>query len=121
MEGKDGSGLAPLMTLIGRERDRARGQALTTFGGDLISPSALSSQTRGRHMIAMMNAIGVQAAIPGNHEFDFGSEILRKRVAESGFPWFASNVRDRDGASLAGTEDTRLVTLNGIKIGLSGC
>ena len=120
MEGKDGSGLAPLMTLIGRERDRARGQALITFGGDLISPSALSSQTRGRHMIAMMNAIGVQAAVPGNHEFDFGSEVLRKRVAESGFPWLASNVRDRDGASLAGTEDTRLITLNGIKIGLFG-
>ena len=35
MAGKDGGGLAPLMTLIERERARARGQALTTFGGDL--------------------------------------------------------------------------------------
>ena len=120
MAGKDGSGLAPLMTLIQRERTRARGQAMITFGGDLISPSLMSSLTRGRHMVAMMNAIGVQAAVPGNHEFDFGPEVLRERIAESGFPWLASNVRDHDGASLAGTEDTRLVTLNGIKIGLFG-
>ncbi len=120
MAGKDGGGLAPLMTLIGRERTRARGQALTTFGGDLISPSLLSGLTQGRHMIALMNAIGVQAAVPGNHEFDFGARVLSERVGESGFPWLASNVRDHDGASLAGTEDTRLVTVGGIRIGLFG-
>jgi 2',3'-cyclic-nucleotide 2'-phosphodiesterase (5'-nucleotidase family) len=120
MAGKNGGGLAPLMTLIERERARARGQALVTFGGDLISPSVESSLTRGSHMIALMNAIGVQAAVLGNHEFDFGPEILAERIAESGFPWLASNVRDRDGASFAGTEDTRLVTLNGIKIGMFG-
>ena len=71
-EGRDGSGLAPLMTLIKRERARAPGLTMTTFGGDLISPSLMSSLTRGKHMIAVMNAIGVQAAVPGNHEFDFG-------------------------------------------------
>ncbi len=120
MAGKDGSGLAPLMTLIQRERTRARGQAMITFGGDLISPSLMSSLTRGRHMITLMNAIGVQAAVPGNHEFDFGPDVLRERIGESGFPWLASNLRDGEGASPAGTEDTRLVTLNGIKIGLFG-
>jgi 2',3'-cyclic-nucleotide 2'-phosphodiesterase (5'-nucleotidase family) len=91
MAGKDGSGLAPLMTLIKRERSRARGQALTTFGGDLISPSLISSLTRGRHMIAMMNAIGVQAAVPGNHEFDFGPAVLAERIGESRFPWLANH------------------------------
>ena len=82
METKGGGGLAPLMTLLQRERARARGQALTTFGGDLISPSLMSTLTRGAHMITLMNAIGVQAAVPGNHEFDFGSEVLGRRISE---------------------------------------
>lgn len=120
MESKDGSGLAPLMTLIERERARAPGRVLTTFGGDLISPSLFSSLTRGAHMIRLMNAIGVQAAVPGNHEFDFGSNVLGERLRQSAFPWLAANLRSRDGAALAGFEDGRLITLGGIHIGLFG-
>ena len=118
--GRDGSGLAPLMTLIKRERARAPGPTMTTFGGDLISLSLMSSLTRRKHMIAVMNAIGVQAAVPGNHEFDFRLEVLGERIGGSGFPWLASNVRDGEGALLAGLEDSQLVTLNGVKIGLFG-
>ena len=32
---------------------------IVTYGGDLISPSFISSMTQGAHMIALMNDIGV--------------------------------------------------------------
>ena len=40
-------GFAPLMTLLQRER-AASANTVTTFGGDLFSPSVLSGLTQGR-------------------------------------------------------------------------
>ncbi len=79
---RDGrGGLAELGTLIERERAAARGPVLFTMGGDLISPSLASSVTRGAHMIEIFNALGLDAAVLGNHEFDFGPEVAAARIA----------------------------------------
>lgn len=59
-------GLAELMTLLKAER-AAAGHSVTTFGGDLISPSILSGMLEGAQMIELMNALGVDVAVPGNH------------------------------------------------------
>ena len=72
-------GFAPYMTLL--EAERARNpHTITTFGGDLLSPSLMSGLTKGSQMIELTNAIGVQIAVLGNHEFDFGPELAAARV-----------------------------------------
>ena len=74
-------GFAPFMTLL--EAERARNpNTITTFGGDLLSPSVLSGLTKGAQMIELTNAVGVQVAVLGNHEFDFGP--ARRRGACQG-------------------------------------
>lgn len=112
-------GLAPLATLLKQERARSPG-ALTTFGGDLISPSLLSGITKGEHMIEFANMLGVQAAVLGNHEFDFGADTMRQRVAESKFPWLGANVLAADGAPFGGAVATHLATVGALKIGFVG-
>ena len=77
-------GLAELMTLLKKERARSA-NSWTTLGGDLLSPSVMSGLTKGSQMIAMMNAIGLDFAGLGNHEFDFGNDNLKARMAESKF------------------------------------
>lgn len=72
-------GLAELGALLKQERARSA-HGITTFGGDLISPSILSGLTEGAQMIDLMSRLGVDIAVLGNHEFDFGPELL----AESG-------------------------------------
>ena len=73
---KDGQGgLAELMTLLKRERAAAE-HSITTFGGDLISPSVLSGLTQGTQMVDLYNQLGTDIAVLGNHDFDFGPEIL---------------------------------------------
>ena len=54
-------GFAQLMTLLQQERARTT-HHLTTFGGDLLSPSVMSSLKQGAQMIELMNAIGVDVA-----------------------------------------------------------
>jgi len=89
-------GFAPLMTLLKQERAKAPG-AITTLGGDLIASSMMSGITKGTQMIELTNAIGMDIAVVGNHELDFGSEIFKQRIAESRYPWLGTNVLGMDG------------------------
>src|SRR3954465_9671258 len=53
-------GFAGLATLLKRERERAaRGQVITTVGGDFLSPSVMSGLTKGAQMIDLFNVVGV--------------------------------------------------------------
>src|SRR5262245_37354681 len=63
-------GFAELETALKAER-RAAAHSITTFGGDLLSPSLMSGFYKGLHMVELMNAIGTDIAVLGNHEFDF--------------------------------------------------
>ena len=112
-------GLAEVMTLIRAER-KASPNSITTFGGDLISPSVMSGLTKGAQMIEIMNAIGVDVAVPGNHEFDFGPEVAAQRIGESKFPWLGTNVLDADGKPALGMKDVLIVEKGGFKIGFFG-
>lgn len=120
---EDGKGgLARLATKVAAERAKKPDtKTLVTFGGDLLSPSVASSLTLGRHMIEMMNVIGVDVAVVGNHEFDHGPEVLRERLAESRFPWLASNLRQkRDDALFAEARAFTLYEFGGVKIAMIG-
>jgi 2',3'-cyclic-nucleotide 2'-phosphodiesterase (5'-nucleotidase family) len=112
-------GLAQLMTLLERERSRVS-HHLTTFGGDLISPSVMSGLRHGAQMIDIFNALGVDAAVLGNHEFDFGPKVLSKRLAESNFAWLASNVLGANGKPFGGASSAILREMGGLKIGFFG-
>ncbi|PGH55980.1 bifunctional metallophosphatase/5'-nucleotidase [Azospirillum palustre] len=116
---KGQGGFGPLMTLLKRERAAAP-DAITTVGGDFLSPSLLSGTTRGEQMITLFNAIGVDAVTFGNHEFDFGPDLLKQRMAESKFPWIGTNVRSADGSAFAGTVPSWTRTIDGITVGFLG-
>ena len=110
-------GLAPLMTLLREERHTAD-YHLTTFGGDLISPSVLSSITKGQHMIQLMNALDITIATFGNHEFDYGDQVLHKRMEESEFTWLSSNVVEDRGKPFGNAKQHIIHQAGPITIGL---
>ena len=115
-------GAAKIATVVAEERARAEaegGRAVVTFGGDMISPSVLSGIDRGAHMIDLANAVGFDVAVLGNHEFDFGPDVLQERLAESETVWLASNVTVAGGA-FPGTRDRWTVDKDGYRIGLLG-
>jgi 2',3'-cyclic-nucleotide 2'-phosphodiesterase (5'-nucleotidase family) len=112
-------GFAPLMTLLKQERATAPG-AITTLGGDLVGSSMMSGITKGTQMIELMNAIGLDIAVVGNHEFDFGTEILKQRVGESKFPWLGTNVLGTDGKLFPGLVATATRKVGELTIGFFG-
>ncbi|MFO0988318.1 MAG: bifunctional metallophosphatase/5'-nucleotidase, partial [Alphaproteobacteria bacterium] len=112
-------GMGPMATLIQRERARAPLSVLT-FGGDLISPSLLSGITKGAHMIEIANALRLQVSVLGNHEFDFGADVLAQRLGESKFPWLGANVLGADGKAFAGVAATHVLQMGPVKVGFFG-
>jgi len=118
-KGRNG-GLARLATLKKRVA-AASPNTLLVLGGDTLSPSVASNLFQGRQMIAVWNAGGLDLAVYGNHEFDFGPEVLAERVKESAFPWLASNVIDRrTGQPFAGAKRYLVREVDGVKVGFIG-
>ncbi|KAI0807271.1 Metallo-dependent phosphatase [Fomes fomentarius] len=78
------------------ERPDGKRDGLVLFSGDVFSPSVESSVTRGSHMVPVMNAIGPDISLTGNHDFDFGYPHLSKLIQDTNFPWILSNIIDTE-------------------------
>lgn len=112
-------GFARVAAAIKAERARAK-HVIVAHAGDAISPSLFSGFDKGAHIIALNNMIAPDIFVPGNHEFDFGEEIYRKRMAEAQFPILAANLRSADGNRLPGHEDVRQFEFDGVRIAVMG-
>ena len=99
----------------------AERKPLILFSGDCFSPSLMSVITKGAQMPPILNAIGVQAAVLGNHEFDWGLPRCEELCSLCTFPWLMSNCWVKEtGDTLGGGERTVLLEHNGVKVGLIG-
>lgn len=120
VDGGRRGGMARLATLVKRAR-AANPNTIFAHAGDAISPSPMSTVLRGEQMIAALNVLGVDVATFGNHEFDFGPEVLRRRMTESRFAWLSVNVVDRaSGAPFGGAARQRIVAFGPVRVGLFG-
>ena len=112
-------GVARLAALIKQERSRG-GNVLVTFGGDTISPSLMSGLDEGAHMIDLLNGLGLTAMVLGNHEFDFGPDVAKQRIAEATFPILGSNTIEPDGEIVDGSHESVMVEVGEYRIGILG-
>jgi 5'-nucleotidase / UDP-sugar diphosphatase len=112
-------GFARLAAIVKSERAKG-GHVILAHAGDTLSPSLLSGLDKGGSMLALTNLVSPDIFVPGNHEFDYGKSIFLQRMAEAKFPLFAANLRGPDGAALPDFKDRAIVTLDGVRIGLTG-
>lgn len=116
----DRGGLARVATLA-REIRRESPNTLFALAGDTLSPSPMSAMLRGEQMIEAWNLLGLDVATFGNHEFDFGPDLLAERMKVSKFLWLSANVRDRRSGRLFGGARAHLVKEYGsVRVGLFG-
>jgi 5'-nucleotidase len=91
------------------------------LAGDTLSPSIGSKLFQGRHIVDLWNQVGLDVATLGNHEFDFGNEVLLHRLQESKFQWVVANVEDKTtGKPFAGLPPYIIKEVDGVKIGFFG-
>lgn len=117
--GKKG-GLARLLTLK-KQAVAENPNTIFTLGGDTVSPSVETRTYKGAQMIDAWNAVGIDYAVFGNHEFDIKTPDLIARMKESKFTWLGANVIDtKTGKIFADTPSFVVKEIGGIKIGIVG-
>jgi 5'-nucleotidase len=94
---------------------------LFLLAGDFISPSVASRLFKGKQMIDALNAAGLDVATFGNHEFDFGPDVLRERMKESRFAYTIANVFDKQtGQPFGGAHRYIIREMGGVRVAIFG-
>ncbi|HEY6121519.1 MAG TPA: 5'-nucleotidase C-terminal domain-containing protein [Pyrinomonadaceae bacterium] len=113
-------GIARVMTLK-KEVEKENPNTIFLLAGDTISPSVESINYKGAQMIDSWNTAKLDYATFGNHEFDFGPDVLAQRMRESHFTWLAANVVDKKTDKPFGNAQSFVIReFNGVKVGIFG-
>jgi 2',3'-cyclic-nucleotide 2'-phosphodiesterase (5'-nucleotidase family) len=98
-------------------------------GGDAFSGNPVVDEyvidgenLRGKPMIDLMNEVGYEASVLGNHEFDYGQERLKASMEMANYPMLLANIEvDEDEADLPQPDPyTMIETESGINLSLLG-
>ena len=100
----DSVGLTRVASLIAEARAEALNCLLFDNGdilqgaplGDFAAETMTKNKTAGHPVIAAMNALDYAAATLGNHDFNYGVEILQRAYAGARFPVVCCNIRRED-------------------------
>ena len=120
VDGGRRGGLARLLTLK-KQALKDNPNTIFTLGGDTLSPSVETRTYKGAQMIDAWNAVGIDYAVFGNHEFDLKTDVLLQRMKESRFQWLGANVFDtKTNKIFADTPPFVVREMAGVKIGFIG-
>ena len=88
--------------------------------GDFVQGTPYFNMFKGKAEIAFMNAMKFDAACIGNHEFDYGLELMAEIVGDADFPFISTNY-DFLGTPMEGlTKKYLILEQNELKIGIIG-
>ena len=120
VENGERGGLARLLTLKKQIKEE-NPNTIFTLGGDTVSPSVETRTYKGAQMIDAWNAVGLDYAVLGNHEFDIKTAELLQRISESKFKWLGANVVDtKTNKIFADTPPFIIKDFGGVKVGFIG-
>lgn len=67
------------------------GNVTLVDAGDAIQGGPVGTLTKGSALVQIMNAVGYDYAIPGNHEFDYGMDQFNALVKQAGATYLSCN------------------------------
>jgi 2',3'-cyclic-nucleotide 2'-phosphodiesterase/3'-nucleotidase/5'-nucleotidase len=88
--------LKPWMDSIGAA---CRCTTVRLDAGDEMQGTPVSNLNYGRGVIALMNALGIDAAAIGNHEFDWSLDTLLARMQDAHYKFLSANITDSAGSA----------------------
>ena len=78
------------------EKLRQKKPSILLSAGDMIQGDNWANLFQGKSVIELMNALEFDEMVVGNHEFDFGQDVLKQRILEARFPILGANVEGLD-------------------------
>jgi 2',3'-cyclic-nucleotide 2'-phosphodiesterase (5'-nucleotidase family) len=116
---RDGSGGLARVAAIKKQVQAENPRTVLLDAGDATVGTALATETRGEAIVRLMNLAGYDAALLGNHEFDFGRPQVARYRELADFPYLAGNVKDESGQLVADAA-FQVFTLGRVRLGVIG-
>jgi 5'-nucleotidase/UDP-sugar diphosphatase len=95
MENGKNPGAAKLAEYIKERRAHNPAGTLLLGAGDMFTGTPDSNLLYGKPVVDIMNYARFDAMTLGNHEFDWGIDRLKERIAQSDFPYVCANLLDK--------------------------
>ncbi|MCZ6775995.1 MAG: bifunctional UDP-sugar hydrolase/5'-nucleotidase [Ignavibacteria bacterium] len=111
-------GTANLLSYMNHHR-RGKSHVAVLNAGDDFQGTPISSISRGRSQIDLLNIIAPDAMVLGNHEFDYGLENLKENIKVATYPILAANLYDST-AGMTFAPPYVVKQCGGVKIGIIG-
>ena len=119
-DGSDHPGVDELTTYLEKAR-QTDDNVILLSAGDMWQGSWESNLTDGLLTTDWMNEVGFTAMTLGNHEFDWGEEMIGKNAEFAQFPLLAINVYDRQtDMPVPYCHSSVVVEFDGIQVGIIG-
>jgi len=88
--------------------------------GDMLQGNAFASFSKGKALVTIMNAVGYDVMGLGNHDFDYGADVLEQRISEMDFPAVAANIKVAATGDAFAKGNTTFTLSDGTKVGVFG-
>ena len=79
------------LAAIRQSLEEAGNHVVMVDNGDSIQGEPIGTMTTGEALIELMNTVGYDIAIPGNHEFDYGMDRFLELTEKANFPYISAN------------------------------
>jgi len=117
-------GLSRAATALETLRARYPGQIVLVDAGDLLQGNPFAvyygryDKRQPQPIVDALNVLQYDAVTPGNHDFDFGVDFLRRAASQATFRYVSANVTDDSGKDLFAT--SVVLGRGPVKIGITG-
>ena len=117
-------GLSRAATAIETLRSRYPGQVVLLDAGDLLQGNPFAvyygryDKRQPQPIVDAMNYLQYDAVTPGNHDFDFGVDFLRRAASQATYRYVSANVTDDSGKAMFAT--TVVFPRGAVKVGITG-
>ena len=103
------------------DKERQKTNVIVTSGGDIFSgnPIVDNYPEKGYPIIDIMNRVGFDVSVIGNHEFDYGETNLKNRINQANFDWVCSNV-NMDNSDIPQPFEYKTIGVDNLKVTFLG-
>ncbi|WP_439026897.1 5'-nucleotidase C-terminal domain-containing protein [Haloarchaeobius sp. DT45] len=110
-----------MVHLVNERRAAHDNPTVVVGGGDQVSPHSLSPISQWRLPVKVLNVLGPDVEVVGNHDLDYGFGPVENFSNASEFPWVMANVVQADsGEPIPGTKPYTVIERGGVKVGVIG-
>lgn len=114
---KENIGYAEMATLV-KAHKKDNPNTLLLDIGDTFHGQTIANLVRGASIADIMNAVGYDAMVPGNHDFNYGYAHLVELTKLTQFPVVSANVKQANGTRLL--KPYVIKETGGVKLGIFG-